>query len=123
MKIFRLTFRRGDVSAIDVELGLVPFQLLSTMSLLPLLLLLWLSLDLGNGAVTSLVDILVEVFDRGDGRGDLDIDVSVVLCGEVRIVRYDPLVVVLEASLGKNATIVTPPIDRIAVLVHDCGSR
>src|SRR5437879_12566808 len=117
MKIFRLTFRRGDVSAIDVELGLVPFQLLSTMSLLPLLLLLWLSLDLGNGAVTSLVDILVEVFARGDGRGDLDLDVSVVLCREVRLVRSHPPVALLADSpalppppLPPHTTPTPPPV-------------
>lgn len=71
------------------------------------------------GSVMALVDILVEILDGGDGGAHLNVDVGVVLCRQVRVVRNNPAVVSSKVVFSEGPTIGPPPVLRVALIVHD----
>jgi hypothetical protein len=71
------------------------------------------------GPVMALVDVLVEVLDSSDGRAYFHIDMGIVLCTQIGIVRNDPAVVGSEVVFSECPTIGPPPVLRIAFVVDD----
>ena len=47
----------------------------------------------GHNTIWSFIDIFVEILDCHDHRADFNIDVGVILGGQVRVIRNDPAVI------------------------------
>ena len=75
-------------------------------------------------AVVSLVNVLEDVFDAGDGRAVLEVHVAIVFQRQPRIVGNDPPVVDIKMRVtplqAMNNASVSSTVRRIAGVVDDC---
>ena len=54
--------------------------------------------DNNGGSIMALVDVLVQILDRSGRGAALNIDVSAILCHQIKIMRNNPTIVNLEIS-------------------------
>src|ERR1700683_3700688 len=72
-----------------------------------------------GGTVVTFVYILVDVFDGLDGGADFDIDMPVIACGQIGIIRNDIAIVKsLTFGVGTGPTIVRSDIFWITIFTH-----
>jgi hypothetical protein len=74
-----------NIPAIDILIDLVDFGLASVCHS---------RVHVDCGAVVAFVDILEDILDGGDSCADLDVDVYIILCHQIKVLRHNPRVII-----------------------------
>ena len=76
--------------------------------------------ELYRCSIVAFIDILEKIFDRSDRGSDLDVDVTVVFCGQVWIIRYDMCIGEYMAMFMNPDAIIPSSVDRISIYFWQC---